>query len=156
VGSTAYVERGGHALKKIRKFLVLLLALSAIPVVAGATSRALVLHTMDNLPRVEPMTDQQLATITGESFFFFKLDYAPIWWSMYPWPETSHPQVDVTVPCIARDCDGHARVDAVVGTQGGIHIEQITQGGHTSNVAIAHQSNGQQTATVRQINGAAP
>jgi hypothetical protein len=63
----------------------------------------------------------------------------------------------VSVPCTARDCSRRPDVDGVVDTQGGIHIEQITQGGgNPNNVDIVQQSNGprSQSVTVRQIRAA--
>lgn len=187
-------------MKKVCVVLVLLLALSVLPVVAENTHQeSMTLQAMSHLSSVVPMTDQQLATVAGDGLFFiFKLTYTSNQRFMFQaycggfaafhcndvggvshapgdisprqnegahpqkdispqQDKGSHPQVEGSVSCTARDCSRRTGVDVVVDTHGGIHIEQITQGRRNSNnVAIVQQSNGQQTATVRQINRAAP
>jgi hypothetical protein len=75
----------------------------------------------------------------------------------HPQNKGPRPQVEVSVSCPGKDCGKHLGVDVVVDTHGGIHIEQVTQGGGNShNTAIVRQNSGHQTATVMQMNRAAP
>ena len=67
-------------MKKVWVVLALLLMLSVIPVMAETTTQEpITLQAMSKLSSVIPMTDQHLASVEGDGFFFIlKLNYVSI------------------------------------------------------------------------------